>query len=106
MIREARLAKKISQSDLARSVGTTRQNLNGIEAGRWAPSVESLAGILTGLGEEHTVTEDDSVIWGDHEVVCQRFSRYRTRGQHLPVGEVAATRQPTDHGYIQILDWR
>jgi transcriptional regulator with XRE-family HTH domain len=106
MLREARLAKQVSPTDLAAAAGTTRQNLNGIEKGRWAPSVTTLTKVLAALGEEHTVTEEASVIWGEFELVCSRFSRYRTRGQHLPVGEVAATQQPTDHGYVQILDWR
>jgi len=104
-IREARLAKKIAQTDLAEAAGISRSMLCGIEKGREAPSVFSLTLILAALGEEYTVTDDESVIWDELELVCSRFSRYRLKGQHLPV-QGLVTQQPADHGYIQILDWR
>ena len=48
-LRLARLARGLSQEDLAHGAGVTRQAISGIEAGRWSPSLEvalSLARVL------------------------------------------------------------
>jgi len=101
-----RLAKKISGTDLAEAAGVSRQMLCGLEKGRTAPSVMSLSRILEALEEEYQVTDRESVIWSEYELVLTRYSRYRLVGQHLPVGGVVTTPETADHGYIQILDWR
>ena len=105
-LRESRLAQRMAQTDLAEAAGVSRSMLCSIEHGRSAPSVTSLTAVLSALGEEHTVTDNESVIWGELTLVCTRFSRYRLIGQHLPVGGVTASQQPADHGYVQILDWK
>lgn len=38
-VREIRSARALSQSELADSLGVSRQTINAIEAGRWMPSL-------------------------------------------------------------------
>lgn len=54
-LRLTRLARGLSQGDLARTAGVTRQAISGIESGRWSPSLDvalSLAGALDSTVEE------------------------------------------------------
>ena len=54
-LRLTRLARGLSQGDLARTAGVTRQAISGIESGRWSPSLEvalSLARALDSTVEE------------------------------------------------------
>ena len=104
-LHETRVIAKISGTELARVTGLSRQMISGIEKGREAPSLVSLTQILTGLGEEYQITDDDSVSWSVFTIVCTRYSRYRTLGQHLPAREVVSVQAPPT-GYLQILDWR
>ncbi|MHB8457746.1 MAG: helix-turn-helix transcriptional regulator, partial [Acidimicrobiales bacterium] len=39
-LRLTRLARGLSQGDLARTAGVTRQAISGIESGRWSPSLD------------------------------------------------------------------
>ena len=39
-LRLTRLARGLSQGDLARAAGVTRQAISGIESGRWSPSLD------------------------------------------------------------------
>ena len=52
--KERRQALKITQQDLAQSVGMTPQHISAIEQGKWAPSVT----LLPKLAEELGVTTD------------------------------------------------
>ena len=54
-LRLTRLARGLSQGDLARTAGVTRQAISGIESGRWSPSLDvalSLARALDSTVEE------------------------------------------------------
>ncbi len=54
-LRLTRLARGLSQGDLARTAGVTRQAISGIESGRWSPSLEvalSLASAVDSTVEE------------------------------------------------------
>jgi putative molybdopterin biosynthesis protein len=54
-LRLTRLARGLSQGDLARTAGVTRQAISGIESGRWSPSLDvalSLAGALDSTVED------------------------------------------------------
>lgn len=54
-LRLTRLARGLSQGDLARTAGVTRQAISGIESGRWSPSLDvalSLAKALDSTVEE------------------------------------------------------
>lgn len=54
-LRLIRLARGLSQGDLARTAGVTRQAISGIESGRWSPSLDvalSLANALESTVEE------------------------------------------------------
>ena len=54
-LRLTRLARGLSQGDLARTAGVTRQAISGIESGRWSPSLDvalSLAAALDSTVED------------------------------------------------------
>lgn len=54
-LRLTRLARGLSQGDLARTAGVTRQAISGIESGRWSPSLDvalCLAGALDSTVED------------------------------------------------------
>ncbi len=48
-IRDLRTARGLTQADLARSVGVTRQTLLAIEQGKYAPSLETAFQIARAL---------------------------------------------------------
>jgi putative transcriptional regulator len=50
-IKEHRLAAKMTQADLAEAVGATRQTVNAIEAGKYAPTMELAFKITIALGQ-------------------------------------------------------
>jgi len=54
-LRRARAQKELTLSELARAVGTKRQNLWSWESGRTSPSLEMLLALAAALG----VTVDD-----------------------------------------------
>ena len=54
-LRLTRLARGLSQGDLARTAGVTRQAISGIESGRWSPSLEVALALATAL--DSTVEE-------------------------------------------------
>ncbi len=56
---EARLAKGISQAELARMIGTQRSNLCRLESGGQNPSLDTLVKIAAALGKELTMTLEE-----------------------------------------------
>ena len=51
-LRLARLARRVSQAELAELAGVTRQAVAGVEAGRWDPSLRVALALARGLGVE------------------------------------------------------
>ncbi len=49
-LRLTRLARGLSQGDLARAAGVTRQAISGIESGRWSPSLDVALAVARALG--------------------------------------------------------
>ena len=50
-LKAARAAKDMSQSDVAKAVGVTRQTINAIEAGDYNPSVKLCIAVCKVLGK-------------------------------------------------------
>lgn len=48
-LRLTRLARGLSQGDLARTAGVTRQAISGIESGRWSPSLDVALSLASAL---------------------------------------------------------
>ena len=63
-MRAARVAKDLSQADLARAVGVTRQTIGLIEAGEFNPSLKLCLSICRALG----VTLND-IFWEEESDV-------------------------------------
>lgn len=68
-IRELRISKKITQSDLADSLGMERSNLTRIENGKQRPNDENLAKIAGILGVEIKDLFDFSHIKSKDELI-------------------------------------
>ncbi len=49
-MREARLKKELSQAELAKSIGVSRQTVNMIESGTYNPTVELCIRLCKALG--------------------------------------------------------
>lgn len=61
-MRDARLARGLSQIDLAKQVGATRQTIGLIEAGRYNPSLKLCLAICHALGKTL-----DELFWEEGE---------------------------------------
>lgn len=61
-LKSARALKDMSQDDLAKAVGVSRQTINAIEKGDYNPSINLCIAICKELG----VTLND-LFWGDEE---------------------------------------
>lgn len=61
-LKSARALKDLSQDDLAKAVGVSRQTINAIEKGDYNPSINLCIAICKELG----VTLND-LFWGDEE---------------------------------------
>ena len=73
-LKSARALKDMSQDDLAKAVGVSRQTINAIEKGDYNPSINLCIALCKELG----VTLND-LFWGDEEYVCRGF-----RGRRAP----------------------
>jgi putative transcriptional regulator len=49
-VRELRLARDLSQGDLATAIGVSRQTVNSIETGRYTPSLALAVGLARFFG--------------------------------------------------------
>jgi transcriptional regulator with XRE-family HTH domain len=56
LIRERRLARGLSQEQLARRAGTSQAAISKLENGETSPSIETLARILRVMGEQLSLT--------------------------------------------------
>jgi putative transcriptional regulator len=62
-VRERRLERRITQEDLARALGVSRQTINAIEAGRYLPSLPLAINLARYFGRpvEDLFHDDDDV---------------------------------------------
>lgn len=79
-LRLTRLARGLSQGDLARTAGVTRQAISGIESGRWSPSLDVALALARAL--DSTV---EALFGGVSEAPPVR-SRLAVRSE-IPAGE-------------------
>lgn len=119
-LRLARLSRGLSQQDLARLAGVTRQAIAGIEAGRWDPSLRvaiALAGALDerveelfavdppptperlrngGTGDLPPGTRLEAAAVGDEKVVFPLTGAAALRAGFAPSGGIVVS-PPTEH---------
>ncbi|MDA8392957.1 MAG: helix-turn-helix domain-containing protein [Actinomycetota bacterium] len=87
-LRLARLARSLSQSDLAAAAGVTRQAVAGIEAGKWDPSLKVALALGSALGmtvEElfgpHRSQAAVPVVALEPSVSCERLGTAQVGGR-------------------------
>src|SRR5262250_3243279 len=83
-LRERRLLSGLSQEQLARQVGVSRQALNGLERGHAQPSVETALALAAVLG-----TSVEALFGKSHPVLPALPTRVGPRGTRLLLAEVA-----------------
>jgi putative transcriptional regulator len=67
---------QMSQAELAKIVGVTRQTIVALETGRYAPSLE----LAMRLAAVFSVTVDDLFHWLDAEAARAKFGRHQGGG--------------------------
>ena len=53
---EARTSQNITQSELAKRIGTQKSNISRLESGNYNPTIDFLNKICTALGKKLTIT--------------------------------------------------
>ncbi len=96
-LRLTRLARGLSQGDLARAAGVTRQAISGIESGRWSPSLDVALAVARALdssveqlfGSPSESPPVRSRLAVDHDVPGDARSTRRPASERVLLAEVA-----------------
>lgn len=91
-LRLTRLARGLSQGDLAQAAGVTRQAISGIESGRWSPSLDvalALAQVLDSTVEDLFGTPGDPSPVRGRLAVSPRHASEEPTKSRLLLAEVA-----------------
>lgn len=84
-LRLTRLARGLSQGDLARTAGVTRQAISGIESGRWSPSLDVALSLARALG---STVEDLFGLAAEAPTVRSRLAVPSEGGAHAESGRL------------------
>lgn len=89
LLRGARLAAGVRQQELAERAGTSRSTLSAYEHGHKVPSVDTLARLLSAMGQQLQI--EPSVVWTEYTAGPGRCGWVPSALWRLPVTAAMAT---------------